>query len=312
MVRDQMGVEIEYALQVSAWTQIHRADIVMMQRPHTKEHSQYAQNVKLANRKLWVDFDDDYLHVPDSNPAHAFFTDPQNNRWFKIALALADAVTVSTHALKEVYQPFSKVPIQVLSNGYDSQLFGYHTGIFEKRRPIIWMRGGNSHDGDALTWSKQIVSAVVSHDDYRFVCYGFTPWPIVNELRPNTWSVRERPMMQYFHESYSMNPAVMVVPLENNAFNRSKSNVAAIEGTMTGSIVVAPAFLPEFESLPGAILYDERPQSLKDALVYALSIAGSESGFAHVMKMRHHILTHLELGSLNNKRDDLVQSLVRP
>jgi hypothetical protein len=51
--------------------------------------------------------------------------------------------------------------------------------------------------------------------------------------------------MKYFEILMELKPEIMIVPLQQNKFNECKSNIALIEGTLAGAVILAPN-LPEF------------------------------------------------------------------
>ncbi len=52
--------------------------------------------------------------------------------------------------------------------------------------------------------------------------------------------------MKYFEILMDLKPEIMIVPLEDNKFNRGKSNIAWIEGTVAGASIITND-LPEFQ-----------------------------------------------------------------
>jgi hypothetical protein len=57
-------------------------------------------------------------------------------------------------------------------------------------------------------------------------------------------------------------PLVVHVPLENNKFNKSKSNIALLEGALSGTTAVCPDW-EEWSMLDGALTYSDQEGYLK-------------------------------------------------
>ena len=312
LTRDNPDYTVTVAnLHKFGWDLLLQHDVVYVQRPHTRVQFEILKNASLCGRKTLIDFDDLYWDVPLCNPAWEFFTQEKNQDMVKACIRLADLVTVSTPKLEEAYAPYLKTgaKIKVIPNGYDSTVFSYHRGRLQKRQPLLWMRGSPTHDEDVRTFTPGILDALTKRPNYKFLCYGFHPWSITNSLPRDRWGYRKLPMLDYFYDTYKLNPAVMVVPLHHNDFNIAKSNVAAIEGAMTGSIVVAPSFLPEFDRLPGVIKYHDN-ESLSQALCQAMDLAGTKEGFEKIIELQKYIYQHLELGKINRLREEALNQLV--
>ncbi|MGL4559431.1 MAG: hypothetical protein ACRCV5_18185, partial [Afipia sp.] len=89
---------------------------------------------------------------------------------------------------------------------------------------------------------------------FAWMFFGYRP-PFLNVPRQNyrPWSG----LFSYFRTMAANPPDFLFVPLEDNPFNRSKSNCALIEGAgLAGAVVVAPMALPEFNR-PGVIRYKD-------------------------------------------------------
>jgi hypothetical protein len=68
-------------------------------------------------------------------------------------------------------------------------------------------------------------------------------------------------MWQYFNTLRLNNPEWLAVPLNDNAFNKAKSDLAFLEGTwIGGAAIIAPEWLPEFYH-DGVLHYGEKALS---------------------------------------------------
>jgi len=173
-----------------------------------------------SGAKLVFDIDDDLYAVSTDNPAHKNV--PHLIRAFEKCLMVADGVTVSTPALKELYSKLNP-NIYVNPNGQDIQMWrkvktknGTHKGI-----RIGW-RGASGHGAD-VSLVKPALDELKKKYDITFCTLGVEPpfkpdehWSFVGTLEfPKTLD--------------KMDLDIAVVPLIDKRYNRAKSNIAVQE-----------------------------------------------------------------------------------
>lgn len=112
------------------WSTIINFDIIMFQRPYSKEALDLCNYIKEMNVKLWVDYDDNLLCVPPENKAHWIYDSPKVKDNIKKILSLADVVSVTTEDLKKSFSEFNK-NIWVIPNAFNDSLF--KRGLLPKR-----------------------------------------------------------------------------------------------------------------------------------------------------------------------------------
>jgi hypothetical protein len=113
-------------------------------------------------------------------------------------------------------------------------------------------------------------------------------------------------MLQYLKVIDQMCPTIMVVPLLDDLFNRSKSNIAWIEGTMNGAVVVAPD--NGSWDQPGIVKYESKeefksktqdlinnPNQLKELWTESFN----------------YIKQNLTLAKINRKRYNLINEVIK-
>jgi len=81
------------------WNSVGKYDLIYLHRPNNAQHVEAAAIAKKNGVPLWIDFDDDIINIPPTNPAYRVFA--PNKQYIKDVVNMADYVTVSTQALKD-------------------------------------------------------------------------------------------------------------------------------------------------------------------------------------------------------------------
>lgn len=103
---------------------IGQFDFVVVQRCYKIEVVRVIKTAcEVLNKKLVFETDDDYFHIPPSNPCHAELAKPGAREGYAQILAMSDMVTVSTKELKDTIYPFNKNVI-VLPNNIENVFCG--------------------------------------------------------------------------------------------------------------------------------------------------------------------------------------------
>jgi len=129
---------------------------------------------------------------------------------------------------------------------------------------------------------------------------GELPWYLLKtyggHLDRLNWDSFTPNTAKYFDKIKEIAPEAFIFPLEDNDFNRCKSNIAWIEATLAGAACIAST-LPEFHNVPTVPL--SYSQYGYDTL--ALRIEFNLS--------RQYISEHLRLSQINHQRAQVVQML---
>lgn len=220
-----------------------------------------------TGKKLVYDLDDNYLDVPESNPAHEKFQAGKRDRAIlSTTLSFADALTVSTEPLKERMQAHFKklynidMPIFVIPNMNDIADWDYKAAPKHKNRIVIGYSGSNSHQDDLMVimpvmnklmtkypklWFEIIGAIEKGKLDTYFK--GFSPKNLERvAMLPATPTFWEYP--KYLA---SMKWDIGIAPLVDTAFTRSKSPIKFFEYSMYRIPTVASRVYPYFMPLCG-------------------------------------------------------------
>lgn len=262
------------------WYQHSWADILFAQRPFKKEHLEAIIYAKGCGVKIWVDYDDNLFDVGYNNPAYDLYRDAKTRGIIKKCTELADLVTVSTEPLTAVYKNKNTI---IVPNAYPDYLTHYFETKPQETPSIIW-RGSNSHNRDLLLHKDEIQTFMKEQPEIKWHFIGQCPWMILDGLETkNIRYYKTVDCIQLYDLISDINPAIGVVPLENNHFNECKSNIAWLEFLAGGAITVAPN-MKEWNrkgivkysqgklssALKGALAmpYEERKKAVKEARAF--------------------------------------------
>jgi hypothetical protein len=167
----------------------------------------------------------------------------------------------------------------------------------------MW-RGSDTHHVDLMQFSDAIRSCM-NRDDWEWMFFGYNPWFI-----PKTRHIPTMDPVMYFRTIRQINPGVMYVPLVDNVFNRCKSNINWIEGTMAGAVVLIPNFESwEWSSNTDALVYQDS-ENLTERLSWLMN------GESQLLRRRIHqeavqyIRENLLLSKVNQQRIEIIEQLI--
>ena len=213
--------------------------------------------VKQNNKKIWIDYDDNYFGILQDNAAYDIYKHEHVQQNIIKCCELADVISVSTSYLKNILKsklPFQK-DIRVIPNGFDHPRAKKQ---FHDQNPnIILWRGSHTHVRDISFYANEIIKLGNDFPDWKWVFVGWNPWQLLDHFRPGQLIYQE-PIdpIQFYICLDQIRPQITFVPLFDSPFNRSKSNIGAIEGAYSGSAVFAPDW--EEWKIPGITHYKDK------------------------------------------------------
>ena len=230
------------------WSFLTQFDLIMFQRPFTKDAFDICRYVKQCGIKLWLDYDDNLFALNPENPTYHIYNNNDIQANIKGMLSLADAVSVPTEYLRQAYSEFNK-NIYIVPNAFHDTLFT-RSELKPRTNHIVW-RGPEAHIFDLMNYSKEIDRITVDFPEWRFMFMGFSPWFLTDTN--NKGHVPSLDIVFYMKTLYDMAPSCLHVPLADNIFNRCKSNISYIEGSYAGAVCVVPAWW----NVPGSLPYTD-------------------------------------------------------
>ena len=254
-------------------------DVVIWQRQHEDHQLEHMARYRAAlpNAFMVYEVDDALSAVPHASWHRSFMPDDINARMAK-AVTFCDVITASTRALarhmREVCGPFDKssggVDIRVVPNmlGQDDFQQAQSVRLANRklhRKPRIGWGGGISHSGDLAMIAEAVDE---TSDRVQWVFLGMQPEGIKASVEFHM-GVQPR---EYLAKLASLDLDLMVAPLEDNLFNRCKSNLRLIEAGACGYPVIASPVEPYTDGSPPLYAYADGvdPASATAAWVRAI------------------------------------------
>ena len=212
---------------------------------------------KVAGTKVWCDYIDDLLNVRVSNPFGADFIAQRAvvRQNIEKIIELSDIATCTTRAIKTSFAGGSKSLLERMVILPESCRWPKFE--LPRRRVISW-RGAAAHQEDLESVLPAIKSVAndKAFDGWEWFFMGDPTWKVADCV-PN-----EKLIIAPFTHPYQFMqlwagaaPFLHIVPIVDNAFNRSKTALAWMEATAVGAAVIGPK-LPEWEDCNGVAQYD--------------------------------------------------------
>lgn len=266
---------------------------VFLERPSGNEDLSLIKLAKQMGLTIISDYDDDIIHLPITNPMWHHYQQCKAN--VMECLALSDEVWVSTKTLKKAYSLLNN-NIHILPNCHNNFLFPIEKKVkFNmKTKKIIW-RGGLSHEADVYDYASNIIKLINKNKKWQFQFIGCRFIYLELHCDKNYTPVSPMPLMQYFDYMGTENPNIVLHPLQDNLFNRSKSNIAFIEATYAGAAFFGNTNLPEF-SKECIFPLNELSEAMGKNYLGAMEAANNESW--------DYIQANLLLSDVNKLREE--------
>jgi glycosyltransferase involved in cell wall biosynthesis len=217
------------------------ADVLYIQCLYAPDAYQFYASQKKAGKGIIIDFDDDYINIPEDSPEQTEIIDKSTGEsysfpphlrsvYVQMFVQLADVLVVTTEPLKQLYSPWAK-NIQVIPNCVSKDMErDIPKGKNDKVR-LLWS-GSNSHLPD-LELLKEPLSKIASKygDRVEFHFQGglpfediFTDFPIITHDMCD--------FENYLNVIQDINPDIALAPLVDNSFNNCKSNLKFSQMTL--------------------------------------------------------------------------------
>jgi hypothetical protein len=229
-------------------------DVVVVQRLMLQGNLHFLQLARSHGLKIIYDLDDDVWDIPKNNPAASFFRSKENVTGLQSCAEWADILTVSTKQLANVVDEkwgwlrnvATKKPIPVvhIDNAVDLNIFqASPIRQYDDNAVVIGWGGSNTHAGDiALVWNL-LPDLLERYSNVYLEFVGHNPpQKIANHPR-----VKIRPWchISEFHGRFATwDWDIVLAPLEQHRFNKSKSSIKMVEAGCIGSPCLAQNIAP--------------------------------------------------------------------
>jgi hypothetical protein len=307
------------------WAWLTSCDALFMQRPFTPKHAQVIVMAKMAGLPVWVDWDDDLCSVPAYNPKADLYVPEVVRPNIDRITRLADMVTVSTEALlKSRTEALGKL-LQADGNRGPSTAGKMPAELGKVRvipnacmwpfsdlprcKRISW-RGGASHDGDLMHVLPTLneLSRAPQLSLWKWLFIGDINWMVPDAIpQANFEHDPGADVYLYMRIFQQLAPFVHIVPFANNPFNRARSNLAWLEATSAGAVVLAPDW--EEWRRPGIINFRDMDEFKARLKVICSQFRSADGVHPNVHESRRFISENLLLPVVNRMRWDLLNEL---
>lgn len=288
------------------WPVFSMVDGIFMQRPYSTNHFQIADMARCNSVPIWTDYDDDLFRVPRSNPTHKTYGSQGVQKEIAKIIAMSEVVTVSTQQIKDNISKLND-NIIVIPNALNEKVFKHRPEKPVLRNPMMFWRGSPTHDKDMMYFTGEMAELARKYPKFSWCFMGHPFWWTVEQMPSENLIMAEGvDPIEYFEVILKISPAAVIVPLYDNDFNRTKSNIAWIEATYAGAVCIAPNW-PEWQK-PGVLVYDS-PSEFKR--LCELVITGEIDIESKVKESWAYIQGYLTLKTVNPKRVDLIRKLLK-
>jgi glycosyltransferase involved in cell wall biosynthesis len=287
---------------------ISSADLIVVQRffPQRRTRS-VMQKLKTASAPVIFDLDDNLLGLPEDHGYYPSLFKVQALQEMKAFAPYADAISVSTPVLAKEMAAFNH-NVHVLPNLINDQL--WTSGTRSKNGKITILFGGTpTHAQDATVIEDVLLELCRRHPDrLSFVFMGCVTERLA--MLPGARYIEFQPSYQDYARSLQAEPIdLAVVPLEDIAFNRCKSNIKWLEYSMCGIPGVYSAIAPYAEVEQGRTgLLARTATDWLEALDVMIQDAGLRRSLAE--EARRDVLARFSLSQKVHKYAEFYESVI--
>jgi glycosyltransferase involved in cell wall biosynthesis len=276
-VMNSMGMCVSHSntgvVGVPQWYQ--NAKVVQIQRQASDEHLEFVHFLKEAQKqngfRMIYNIDDVPFreHIPDYNRFKFAFDSDKTRQNIINIMNMCDEVIVTCDYMRNLFTEITgKKEITVIPNFPPHFWMGHQFNRSEryaaydkhKRKPRILYPGSGAHfDVDNNANGKDdfedlIKFIIDTRVQYQWVFLGAAPPALIpyvqsGEIELHPWS----PLLLFPRVVTKLDPTVIIAPLQNNSFNKAKSDIKFVEASMLG----IPSLLQNIET------YSTAPAELK-------------------------------------------------
>ena len=267
---------------------------VRIQRQATPQQLQFVKWLRQVadknNFRLIYEIDDICFHedIPDYNKYKTAFTDPAIRQSAQEMMEICDEITVTCPFMQDYYKSkTNNKNVTVIPNFMPKFWLGGKSNINRtmesydknKRKPRILYAGSGAHfDVENRTKFRddfEHVNDVIRRtaDKYQWIFIGAHPLPLRDLIQNGKVEFHPwKRLYEYGQGLYDLNVNLIVAPLQDNTFNRAKSDLKYIEACALGLPIVCQD-LCTYENAPirfktGDEMIDQINNTLKDRSRY--------------------------------------------
>jgi len=267
---------------------------VRIQRQATKQQLEFVKHLKEISKhngmKLIYEIDDICFKedIPDYNKYKPAFENPEIRESAQEIMAMCDEITVTCQFMKDYYRDKTgNKNVTIIPNFMPKFWIGNHYDLTKnmnnldkyKKKPRILYAGSGAHfDVDNRVKQKDDffhVNEVIRRtvDKYQWVFMGAFPLSLLDLVKTGKVEFHQwKRLFEYGEAISNLNVNMMVAPLQDNIFNKSKSDLKYIEACAYG-LPIACQDLVTYENAPikfktGDEMIQQIDATLKDSDKY--------------------------------------------
>jgi glycosyltransferase involved in cell wall biosynthesis len=229
------------------------ADILFIQCLYAPDAYQFYADQKKAGKYIVLDFDDDYINIPEDSPEQSEIIDKETGEahlfppemrsiYIQMFIQLADMVIVTTKHLKQLYSLWNK-NITVIPNCVSKDMRRDVPKKENEKVKILWS-GSSSHLPD-LHFIKNALLKVANKfgDQIEFHFQGPIDFKAEFPELPLT-TYPSVPFEDYLDVIQGIDADISIAPLRKHIFNMSRSNLKYLQMTLMESAFLGSNFGP--------------------------------------------------------------------
>lgn len=276
----------------------HNIKTIRIQRQATPQQFEYVKFLLQLKQKfnfhLIYEIDDVmfYEDIPEYNHFKPGFSAPEVRESSKLIIQSCDEITTTTKTIAKYYAEKTGnnrvtvipnfIPKWWAGNFYDEKKISKYYDQNRKKPRILYAGSGAHADVDGRCNNKddfyQIIEAVrKTVNKFHWVFYGILPRQLVDLL--NAGKIEYHPwtkLYSYPETVMRLKCQAMVAPLQDNIFNRCKSEIKITEGGAFGLIPICQDLEPyekaEYKFTTGDEMIDQLNTSLKNKDTFMKSV----------------------------------------
>lgn len=238
--------------------------------PYPSSHALFrAYRDKYDRKKPIVMEVDDYLFAinPESQAFDSFYPNSNPEYFAEMQLRNSNYVIVSTNWLKDgdgVFEGLKKynANVECIPNSIDFDIWDKLTNQKQKDKITIGWAGGGAHYNDLKVIDKVIPAILSRHKNVHFMFFGYMPDYIKEGPRVKHWN-RWYSIYDYPKHLADLGFDIGIAPLNDNLFNRAKSNLRWLEYSALKVPTVASPRIP-FQECENLLLAEEPEEWIEE------------------------------------------------
>lgn len=297
------------------------AAVVVMNRTSIEGHDALAAAKRKHGFKVILDLDD-YWNLYPHHHDYVAWINGMIPKAITKHIQLADVITVTNQQLAdEVLKLRPEATVEIIPNAlpFDQDQFTDEREEADTFR--FFYAGGSTHAFDIGVLREPIREMNSTQTGHEFILAGYRSSPdnikdqwdnmmrvFYPNMDPSAWPIRKGRLLSKYMELYK-EADVVLVPLEDNQFNRCKSNLKVLEAGCKRVPVIASCVLPYYNELDKPYLsYAESPRSWYELMRLMMRNPNyvRDQGEA----LGEHVRKHYDLKKVNEHRRQIVQSLL--